>query len=183
MRGRGGLNKIGVLALVLLLAMGAMGTAYGAWIDEIYIDGTLSTSGIYDGLTCGTCWEEVDGEVADVDDTDIDCDEVDPITLTITISGALQNVEVEEVLKEVDYYCEFEFSNDVTSWPILIQSLDLSAQTTSGKYDGVMAVIESSPEGTVIDPGDKATGTVHIYLTSAEQVGKELSFTLTAVVK
>jgi hypothetical protein len=42
-RNRNGLKRIGVLALALLIALGALGTAYAAWTDTVYIGGTVNT--------------------------------------------------------------------------------------------------------------------------------------------
>lgn len=42
-RNRKGLKKMGILALALLIALGAMGTAYAAWTDSVYIEGTVYT--------------------------------------------------------------------------------------------------------------------------------------------
>jgi len=42
-RNRNGLKRIGVLALALLIALGALGTAYAAWTDSVYIEGTVYT--------------------------------------------------------------------------------------------------------------------------------------------
>ncbi len=38
-----GLKRIGVLALALVIALGALGVAYTAWTDSVYIDGTVYT--------------------------------------------------------------------------------------------------------------------------------------------
>ena len=162
MRRTRGLNKIGILAMALLLALGAMGTAYGAWVDEIYIEGTLSTGDINASLACGTCWEEVDGIVTDVPDTDIDCS-----------GGSMTlNIDVTNAQEDVDYYCPFIVSNDTGSLPIKIESMSITDLT------GVSEAIEDLTVGDVIDPGNTATGKVHIYLTSSEQVGENLAFTL-----
>ena len=158
MRNRRGLNRIGILAMALLLALGAMGTAYGAWVDEIYIEGTLSTSSINASLTCGTPYYE--GTPAET--TDIDCTG-GSMTLTIDITNAQE---------DVDYYCPFIVSNDTGSLPIKIESMSITDLT------GVSEAIEDLTVGDVIDPGNTATGKVHIYLTSSEQVGENLAFTL-----
>jgi hypothetical protein len=40
---RNGLKRIGVLALALVIALGALGVAYAAWTDSVYIQGTVNT--------------------------------------------------------------------------------------------------------------------------------------------
>jgi len=162
-RSRRGLNRIGVLAMALLLALGAMGTAYGAWSDEIYIQSTITTGDIDAGLACGTCWEE-----PDTSGTDIDCTKTASMTLVIDIDDALEGV---------DYYCNFNVSN-AGSLPIKIKKMNIT-----NPYTGVAEAIEDLIEGTVIDPLSSATGKVHIHLTSDKQVGQDLAFTLSVSVE
>jgi hypothetical protein len=164
-RVRGGLNKIGVLALALLLAMGALGTAYGAWVDEIDIEGHFSTSGVNTTLECGAC--SLTGNPTG----DITCSPTsDLLEVTITVTNA-------QTL--TDYYCPFTVDNTASgTLPVKIVSVDLS-----GTYSGVSASIENPiPAYTVLDAGDTTTtgSRVHISLTSDEQVGLPLTFTLTA---
>ena len=40
-RNRAGLKRIGVLALALVIALGALGVSYTFWTEELYIDGTV----------------------------------------------------------------------------------------------------------------------------------------------
>jgi len=161
-RSRRGLNRIGVLAMALLLALGAMGTAYGAWSDEIYIQSTITTGDIDAGLACGTCWEE-----PDTPGTDIDC----------TGGSMTLNIDVTSALEGVDYYCNFNVSN-TGSLPVKIETMNLTDLSP-----GVAEAIEDLIEGTVIDPGTSATGKVHIHLTSDKQVGQDLAFTLSVSVE
>jgi hypothetical protein len=42
-RGRTELKRMGLLALALVLALGALGVAYAAWTDEFYVQGTVNT--------------------------------------------------------------------------------------------------------------------------------------------
>lgn len=163
MRNRRGLNRIGILAMALLLALGAMGTAYGAWVDEIYIEGTLSTGDINASLACGASWEDPEN------DTDIDCGPGGtPMTLDIDVTSALE---------DVDYYCNFTVSNAAGSLPIKIASMSITDRT------GVSEAIEDLTVGDVIDPGNTATGKVHISLTTDEQVDNNLAFTLSVSVE
>jgi len=160
--------------MALLIALGAMGTAYGAWIDEVYIEGTISTGDINAALACGDCWEEVvEGVPIDVPDTDIDCTG-GSMTLTIDVTSALE---------DVDYYCSFIVSNTAGSLPIKIKTVTL---TPSGTYTGVTAVFDDLT-GTVLDPGpgpgSTATGQVHIYVTSQTDPPQNPAYTLAVTVK
>jgi hypothetical protein len=161
--------------MVLLIALGAMGTAYGAWVDEIYVEGTLSTSDTNAGLTCGGCWEEVDGIEVDVPDTDIDCSG-GSMTLTINVTNAQFNATP---ALNTHYYCTFIVSNAANSFPVEIKSVTL---TPSGTYDGVSAVFDDLTY-TVINPGNTASGNVHIHLTTDASMEEDLEYTLAVTVE
>ena len=169
MRHRRGLNRIGVLAVALIIALGATGVAYGAWVDEITVEGHLSTSGINASLDCGEC--SLVGDPGDTG-TYISCSAPMTPTTPMTLNLYIYNAQ-----QEIDYYCEFTVSNAADSLPIKIASMPIT------DYTGVTAVITSGvgdlQVGDVIDPGQSATGKVHIYLTSVERVGQTLPFTLT----
>lgn len=45
-RSRAGLKRIGLLALALVIALGAMGVAYAAWTDELYIVSFVATGNL-----------------------------------------------------------------------------------------------------------------------------------------
>jgi hypothetical protein len=51
------MKKIGLLTLVLVIALGAMGIGYAMWSDEIYVDGDVTTATV--------CWEFVSCSVDD----------------------------------------------------------------------------------------------------------------------
>jgi len=174
-RNRRGLNKIWVLALALLVAMGAVGVTYGAWTDEIYVAGTLSTSGVNTVLKCGSCTINPDDPTGI---TGISCLEDGQLTLEITVTNA-QFSDVPQI--NTHYLCNFTIDNTAAgSLPVKIQSITIT------DYDGVTEDI--GPAGLLtgtyqIDPGGTAAGTVDIHLTTGEQVGEDLVFTLTATVK
>ena len=138
MRRRGGLNKIGVLAIALLLAMGALGTSYGAWVDEIYIEGSFSTSGVNTTLACGGHSPEVSCGTSDM-------------TLNITVTDAPPD----------GYYCNFTLDNTAAgTLPVKINSVNLS-----GVPSGFSVSVPASLTGYVIDAGDTLSDTIGITLT------------------
>ena len=171
MRNRRGLNKIGMLAMAMVLALGVMGTAYGAWVDEIYVEGTLSTAAVNTTLECGTC--SLTGNPTGAN-TSISCsDTLDPLEVEISVSNA-------QAL--TDYKCLFTVDNTASgTLPVKIVSVTLAP---SGTYADVSAAITILPAPTVLDPGYTTTtaGEVHISLTSAASVGLPLEYTLTAEV-
>jgi hypothetical protein len=164
MRRRGGLNKIGMLAIALIIALGAVGVTYSAWVDEIYIDGTISTSDTVDGLGCGSC-------SPDSGDSYITCaTSADEMELTISIINPLEGA---------DYYCNFTFSNEADSWPVEITSMTLSNPYS----DSGVSVAFDNLYGMVINPGTTASGQVHIHLADTAELEETLIFTLAVTVE
>lgn len=156
---RRGLNRIGILAVALILALGAMGVAYSAWVDEIYIEGSLYTGDINASVTCGgACSEALSGIPMDVPDTSASCSPtIYPMKLSFSVTNALP---------DVTYACSFNINNlDVDpfdqfeSLPIKIDSVTLTPQ---GTYTGITASVIDLPSDPQIDPGQSAGGTVFI---------------------
>ena len=77
------MKKIGVICLILVMALGAMGASYALWSDVLYLDATVETGDIGLHWTQGT--PEVIGDDKDV--STATCAIVDN-TLTITITNA-----------------------------------------------------------------------------------------------
>jgi hypothetical protein len=156
---RRGLNKVWVLALALLVALGAMGVTYGAWTDEIYIEGSLATGDINASVTCNG----VGYVVPSTPDTGITCASIinEPMKLQFSVTNALPNLT---------YYCNFKINNldlnagdPFESLPIKIDSVSLTPQDT---YTGITASVINLPTDPQIDPGLSAGGTVRISVAS-----------------
>jgi len=167
---RRGLNKIWTLALALLIALGAMGVTYGAWTDEIYIDGSLYTGDINASVTCnGPC----------PDSAYITCAPVpnEPMQLTFTLKDAVAGET---------YSCNFLINNldvdeevDFESLPIKRDSVTLSPDT----YPGITASVINLPADPQIEPGHSAGGTVEIVVDSGITPPQSLVYTLEVTVK
>ncbi len=156
---RRGLSKIWVLALALLVALGAMGVTYSAWTDEIYVSGSLYTGDINASLSCaGSCTEALNGVIMDVPDTSASCSAtVDPMKLQFSVTNATPNVT---------YACNFNVNNEpadpsspLESLPLKIDTITLTPQDT---YTGITATVIGLSPGTQIDPGLSVPGTVRI---------------------
>jgi hypothetical protein len=154
---RRGLNRIGILAIALIIALGAVGVTYSAWVDEIYITGNLSTSSTSTSLACSTHSPEVSS-----------CTVSSATTLTIILHNAPMG----------DYYCYFKVNNDANSFPVTVSTLDFS-----GTYDYVSAAIEDLSEGEVINPGITKTGKFTISLSNDDYDEEDLTFVLTVVLE
>jgi hypothetical protein len=155
---RRGLNKIWILALALLVSLGAIGVTYSAWTDEIYVEGSLYTGDINASVGCNGAGSVVP-PVAGIP-TGITCSSTaDPMKLQFSITNALPNET---------YYCNFRVNNEppdstgpFESLPIKIASLTLTPQ---GTYAGITASVINLPIGTQIDSGLTAGGTVRIVV-------------------
>jgi hypothetical protein len=165
MRNRRGLNKIWILALALLIALGTMGTAYSHWVDEIYIEGAFDTSGINTTLVCA-------------------CSPSSGATyITCTGTGLTRTITVYNAQEVVDYQCNFTIDNPADSLPVKIDGVTLALLDPLNPYVGVSAAITVLPTPTALDPGDTTTvGEVHISLDSDDSAGLTLEYTLTATV-
>ena len=177
-RNRAGLKRIGVLAMALLLALGAMGVGYAMWYDDLYIRGYVGTGSTDAGLACADpCCSVVPATA----NTSIGCTKTASMTLDIKVTNAQYNITPS---LNPRYYCDFNVSNTGTL-PIKIQSVTLAqSDTSSDPYPGVSAAIIILPDPTMLDYGETTTtaGKVHIYLTSEASVGLPLEYTLTATV-
>ena len=140
--------------MALLIALGAMGPAYGAWVDEIYVTGSLSTGDINTSMTCSAS-------------SPVACS-VSGMVLTITVSDPPSGT----------YSCNFTVNNTSGSLPIKISTLNLS-----GSYTDVSTNIQGVAPGTQIHPGTSATGTVNIIVSTEDYDEDDLTFTLPVGVK
>jgi hypothetical protein len=164
MRRRGGLNKIGILAIAMIIALGAVGVSYSAWVDTVTITGSLSTSPVDDGLACGTCSPDSG---------------VSYITCASVISEPTKiYIMVINAQLDIDYCCKFTFSNDVDSWPVEIMGTSLSNPYS----DLGVSAVSNDLTGMVIAPGTSVTGEVHIYLADNTEINQNLIFTLDVTV-
>jgi len=140
-RSRRGLNRIGVLAMALLLALGAMGTAYGAWSDEIYIQSTITTGSTSYALSCGTAHSP-----------EVSCG-ASNATLHITVAATAA-----APTPAGSYNHSFKVLN-TGDLPVKVQKINVSS-LPSGVHVSTTGVVESS----VIDPGLAPIGYVIIDL-------------------
>jgi hypothetical protein len=172
---RRGLNKVWVLALVLLVALGTMGVTYSAWTDDIYIEGSLYTGDINTSVSCnGSCTMDPITE-----GTTITCSPVlnEPMQLQFSISDAMPGVI---------YYCNFKINNlDVDtldqfeSLPVKIDDATVTPQET---YTGISASVINLPADPQIDPGLSAGGTVRIVVAGDAPAEQDPVFTLEVTV-
>jgi hypothetical protein len=142
----GGLGKIWLLAIAMIMALGTVGITYSGWIDTININGTVHTGTMDPYLKCGLCSPNIRCY----------CAHSSPETLQISVDAAPAG----------NWYCDFTFTND-GSLPVKINSFAISPvpgmQEIPG--DATISVTGIAP-GDIIDPGT-VTGKVNINLAAA----------------
>jgi hypothetical protein len=141
----GGLGKIWLLALAMMMALGTVGVTYSGWIDTISINGTAHTGTMNTRLQCGLA------------SSHISCyaDPQTPQTLKITVNGVTAG----------SYYCDFNFINGGTL-PVKINSITiLPIQGMPGIPADATINVTGIAAGNVIDPGTRA-GAVNINIGS-----------------
>jgi hypothetical protein len=145
-------KKTRLIAIVLLLALCVMGVGYTAWMDEVSIEGTLTTGYIQVVLSPGAG-----------SDPEISCYVSAPYTLVVTLTDAEPGT----------YTCGFTISNTGTI-PVKIQSIALS-----GVPAGVGVSVDSGvAEGTQIEQAGVSPDSVNgvVTVTVPQENGK-VSFT------
>jgi hypothetical protein len=175
MRRRGGLNKIGILAIALIIALGAVGVTYSAWVEEIYIEGSLYTGDINASVDCNGAGTIVPAPPAGID-TSITCSPtVYPMKLQFSVTNALPGKT---------YTCPFKVNNEdvdpfdpFESVPIKIDKANTTLTPQEDTYTGILAgvILPTDPQ---IDPGLSAGGTVQITVAGDAPALQNMVYTL-----
>jgi len=84
---RSNLGKIGVICLVLMLCLAAIGVGYGHWSQTLNIDGTVDTGELdIEFLNCVTGDNETGGDVGEMSVLEVDTDgdlDIDKLIVTL----------------------------------------------------------------------------------------------------
>jgi hypothetical protein len=157
MRNRRGLNRIGILAIALIIAIGAVGVTYGAWVDDIYLDASVYTGTTSSVLNC-----------AAPHSTEVSCTKSDA-TLHITVAAT-----VAAPTPAGSYNHNFTVLN-TGDLPVKVNNIVVST-LPSGVHVSTTGVVA----GSVIDPGPAASGTVNIILDTAitANISFDVAFTI-----
>ena len=138
-RRRSRLDKVGVLAVVLLVAMGLTGIAYASWSDTANISTNVQT---------GSCVSEVVPGFSSGSNITIAIDPGDPHTLDVTLTDSQSNTE---------YWAEFSHSN-VGTIPFIIQS-DIAPTDVP---PDISVIVTGIAKGDQIDPQGTQQGRVSV---------------------
>jgi hypothetical protein len=155
------MKKIGLLLLVVVLALGALGVGYAMWDKTVYIDGTVNTGEVDATFTDAWCSDTgIDpGYDKDVGSCSVIIDPEDNQLLHITINNGYPCYSC---------YIFYTITNTGTV-PVMVQDLwtnnpDPTKVTVQWQMDLYV--------GDQIDPGDSRTGSILIHV---EQPADELA--------
>jgi len=141
-RRRNSFAKIGILALVMLVALGVLGATFSVWSEILYIDGTVSIGTVSGGLTDDTGSQSYDGT-----------------SISWEASGNVLEVTVTNAQLDIEYTCQFTVQN-TGSIPVKIQSIGISGVSP----EEVDVWITGVEKGDQIEDGQSKVGTVYVSL-------------------
>jgi len=137
---RKGFSRIGMVCVVLMMALGITGTAYGAWSDTVTIGATVNMGTFGAEVTCDECSPCGIGCIGEIGSNELE------LTVTCAEVG-------------VTYSCGFEITNTGTI-PVRIQSIDILDVP-----EGVVVSVDGLVEvGHQIEPGGASVGIVQVSL-------------------
>jgi len=171
---RGKFARLVTVFLALGVALGLTGLGYGSWSDTLNISGTVETGTWNDTLSVVLCWTEPVEPVGE-DSTSISCW---LMNTSAEMPDPDQMVLIINTVKEgVTYNCDFCIENE-GDIPTAVQSIEIMEVPALGLLDiGVSGI----SQGTVIDPGESAFGTVSASLIDSTSVGQDILFTVKIV--
>ena len=148
-----------MVCVVLMMALGITGTAYGAWSDILAVSATVNMGTIGAEVTCDGCSH-----------CGIGCsDEIGSNELELTVTCA-------EV--EVIYSCAFNITNTGTI-PLKVQQIIVTPVTPATLPEGVEIVVPAGVAGIPIDAGGVLPGVVQVSLANDTSEGETFTFTVT----
>jgi hypothetical protein len=151
-KNRGVLARIGILAIALMVSLGAMGLAYSAWTDTITINNTIITGGVDPVLNCGFGSPQVSCGVSIID----------PMRLELSVNASAAGT----------YTRNFSIQNTGTL-PEKIKSI-IKSSVPAG-----VTVFVTNGVGTTIDPGQTYNGIIAVSIGHGATLPVSFSFTVT----
>jgi hypothetical protein len=142
LRKRSSFARIGALSVALLMALGAMGTAYGEWSDTLNISGTIETGEVSFTLTATES-----GNYTIPSGGYVTCEVVDD-SLEVTV------IDPDSTY---DYYGAFTIENT--------GDIPLKMRVDTVLTGVLTTIIIDSPGDGIIDPTETESGKVKVDLT------------------
>jgi hypothetical protein len=154
---KGHKQRLWVLLLAVLLALGGLGIGYAHWTQSLYIAGTATIGENDPGFT-GDCEFSQNPEDPDIDD-DCDC------TCAFTDSDSDGDYDtMEATIINVNTFCVYRLYSTILNEGTLPMRID-SVQIT---YSSPVMIAEEEPlVNTVLDPGDEVTLKLSIAIGAA----------------
>ena len=138
-RKRNSFARIGILCLVMLAALGAMGATFSIWSETLYIDGAVTIGTTSGGLADGSC-SPSSGET----------------WISSQASGNLLEVTVHNAQTAIEYTCQFKVQNTGTI-PIKITTIETDPTSAS-----TITTIDFISDGTVINALTRVTDVLRV---------------------
>lgn len=164
---RNKVTNLGVILFTLLIAMLFTGIAYGTWMDESKISGTVEI-GTWDfALLSSGCSPYEGSSFSSLSLTGA------PTYVSSNITDSIVEIGIINAQSGVEYRCSFVIVNTGTV-PVKIQALDipgLPAELTT-RVTGF---------GVIIDPGQTQSAAVQAQLTDSNGAGMDFNFTAAIV--
>lgn len=151
---RGGLAKIGLLAIALMISLGAMGLVYSGWTDVVNVNGTVNVAYEDPVVNCGFGSPQVACSV----------DATNPMKLNLGVNASAATT----------YTRNFSIQN-TGELPEKIKGI---TKDLSGVPAGV-TVFVTNVVGTTIDPGQTKNGTISVNINGSVTLPASFSFTVT----
>jgi hypothetical protein len=160
------MKKIGILALALVLALGALGVGFALWSETLYIEGMVETGDL-----------EADWILVGYGDTELP--EKDVSYVDAYVCGKTLYITVYNAYPCIDYYVDFEIYNSGTI-PLHVCGFNYDlGNMGSGEADFVADfVIYISGASLQLHPGESLSFTLNIHLNNLAIQGETYWFTL-----
>ena len=179
--------SLGIVAMLLVLALGALGVVYGLWSQTLTVQGVVSTGTLHARWTGAICSEFFDwpwppeglGEVEgkDVGSTTAVVDPNDDTVLNVVIENGYPSYAVD---------CEVEFENDGSvPWIVRGIAIEPGPNLTNCTFAGTQTVTMSCDQLTVVyadgigsqvDPGDGLGSSLRVHVEQPAEMGATYEF-------
>jgi hypothetical protein len=151
----------GILFMVLVGMLAAIGTGYALWSKTLNIEGTVNTGTVDADFDSASASDTGTDPGYDKDVASCTVSGVNSQTLTITIDNGYPS-----------YTCDVDFTvTNTGTVPVKVHSFD-----TSGVPSQLDVTLTGLPIGTQIDAGLEAPGDVHIHVNQTADQGATYTF-------
>jgi hypothetical protein len=146
---KGKFLPVGILFMVLVMALAALGVGYGHWTKTLDINGSVTTGEV-----------NADFDSASTSDTGIDPGYTKDVG-TCTVSGVgTQTLTITVDNAYPSYTCDVDFTiTNTGTIPLKVNALSLTGGAPEVTVDWTTVAV-----GQQIEPGEEAPGDIHIHV-------------------